>query len=145
MDNDQKPKSTGEKQPDKKSSPQGGNLVWYMLGLGVLLLLIVTMFTNSSSVTLGYSDLLKLIEASGKDSNGKEGRGYVDIVDSSTTQPQHVRISDLSDIVVGSSNVTFKVTRTHFTPTGTGAATTEKDIASAGDKDKAVEKSVELK
>src|SRR3954452_8982287 len=124
MDKDQKPQSNSEKQPDKKSSPQGGNLVWYMLGLGVLLLLMVTMFTNSSSVTLGYSDLLKLIEASGKDSNGKEGRGYVDIVDSSTTQPQHVRISDLSDIVVGSSNVKFKVTRTRFTQTGAGATTT---------------------
>jgi cell division protease FtsH len=144
MDKDQKPQSNSEKQPDKKSSPQGGNLVWYMLGLGVLLLLMVTMFTNSGGVTLGYSDLLKLIEASGKDSNGKEGPGYIDILDTSTTQPQHVRILDLSDIVVGSSNVKFKVTRTHFTPAGTGAAASEKDIASAGDKEKAAEKGVEL-
>ena len=48
MDKDQKPQSTGEKPPEKKSSPQGGNLVWYMLGLGVLLLLMVTLFNNSS-------------------------------------------------------------------------------------------------
>jgi len=48
MDKDQKSQPTGEKQPDKKSSPQSGNLVWYMLGLGVLLLLMVTMFQSGS-------------------------------------------------------------------------------------------------
>jgi len=88
MDKDQKPQSNSEKQADKKSSPQGGNLVWYMLAVGVLLLLFVTMFSTNSGVTLGISDLLNLISVSGKDANGKEGIGYIDIPDPSTTRPQ---------------------------------------------------------
>ena len=82
-------------QSDKKSSPQGGNLVWYMLALGVLLLLMVTMFNSGSGQPLGFSDLLKLVEVSGKDANGKEGVGYIDVADPTTAQPQQrVRIRD---------------------------------------------------
>src|SRR5436190_19659915 len=104
MDKDQKPLANNEKQPDKKSSPQGGNLVWYMLALGVLLLLMVTVFSTSSGQPLGFSDLLKLIDATGKDPkdpNGKQGPGYIDILDPTTARPQQrLRISDLSDIEV---------------------------------------------
>jgi cell division protease FtsH len=144
MDKDQKPQSTGEKQSDKKSSPQGGNLVWYMLALGVLLLLMVTVFSSGSGQQLGFSDLLKLIEASGKDANGKEGIGYIDVSEPTTAHPQQrVRIKDISDIVVGSSNVTAKVTRQHYTPTTYGATPSEKELASAPETEKNVELKVE--
>ena len=141
MDKDQKPQSNSEKSSDKKASPQGGNLVWYMLGLGVILLLMVTMFSNTAGVTLGYSDLLKLIEASGRDANVKEGKGYIDIEDTSTTQPRRIRISDLGDIVVGSSNVTAKVSKETFKPKE-GTASSDKEFVSAS-KEKAVDLKVE--
>jgi cell division protease FtsH len=144
MDKDQKSQSTGEKQPDKKSSPQGGNLVWYMLALGVLLLLMVTVFQSGSGVGLGFSDLLKLIEASGKDANGKEGIGYIDVPDPTTARPQQrARISDINDIVVGSSNVTAKVTRQRFTPNDSGTMPSAKESASAPETEKNVDLRVE--
>jgi cell division protease FtsH len=139
MDKDQKTQSAGDKQPEKKSSPQGGNLVWYMLALGVLLLLMVTVFSNSSGQPLGFSDLLKLIDATGKDANGKEGPGYIEIPDPTTARPQQrLRISDLSDIEVGSTAVKAKVTRQRFP---SGAAPIEKDQASAPE----IEKNVDLR
>src|SRR4051812_36812020 len=142
MDKDQKSQSTGEKQPDKKSSPQSGNLVWYMLALGVLLLLMVTVFQSGSGATLGFSDLLKLIEASGKDANGKEGIGYIDVPDPTTARPQQkARISDINDIVVGSSNVTAKVTRQRFTPNDSGGMPSAKEAASTPE----IEKNIDLK
>ena len=76
MEKDQKPQSNSDKQSDKKSTPQGGNLVWYMLALGVLLLLMVTVFNNGTSVPLGFSDLLKLVEA-GLFLKSKRGRTMV--------------------------------------------------------------------
>src|SRR4051812_6175717 len=141
MDKDQKPQSSGEKQPDKKSSPQGGNLVWYMLALGVLLLLMVTVFSNSSAQPLGFSDLLKLIDATGKDLKGKQGPGFIDIPDPTTARPQQrLRMSDLSDIIVGSTAVKAKVTRQHFTPNASGGIPTEKEVATAPE----IEKNMEL-
>ncbi|HVT29331.1 MAG TPA: ATP-dependent zinc metalloprotease FtsH [Lacipirellulaceae bacterium] len=125
MEKDQKPQPTNDRPTDKKSAPQGGNLVWYMLGLGVLLLLMVTLFNNNSGLTIRFSDLLKLVDAT-----GKGGAGYVDVPDPNSTQ--HLRLSDLSEIVVGSATVTAKVTRQHlkldhnkeFVPTGEA----EKDV-----------------
>jgi cell division protease FtsH len=104
-DKEQKPQSASDK-PDKKPAPQSGNLVWYMLGLGVLLLLMVTMFSNGGGQQLGFSDLMKLVEAS-----GKGGPGYIDVIETQGGHPQKVRISDLSNVVVGTSSVTAKVNR----------------------------------
>jgi cell division protease FtsH len=64
MEKDSKSPSPGDKPSDKKPSQQGGgNLVWYMLGLGVLLLLMVTIFNSGTQQQIGWSDLLKLVEA----------------------------------------------------------------------------------
>jgi cell division protease FtsH len=111
-----------------------------MLALGVLLLLMVTVFSNSSGQPLGFSDLLKLIDASGKDANGKpQGPGYIEIPDPTTARPQQrLRISDLSDIEVGSSAVRAKVTRQRLP---SGATPTDKDSASVPD----IEKNVDLR
>jgi hypothetical protein len=75
-----------------------------MLGLGMLLLFMVTIFNNASALTLGFSDLLKLVRVSGKD-----GPGFIHIVDSASGQLQ--RISNLSNVVVGHSNVIARVDR----------------------------------
>ena len=83
MDKDQKPQPSNDRPAEKKPTPQtgGGNLVWYMLGLGVLLLLMVTLFNSGNELRPGWSDLIKLVEVS-----GKNGTGYVDIADPSNTQ-----------------------------------------------------------
>src|SRR3954462_2986407 len=111
MDKEQKSPSTNEKQSEKKAAPQGGNLVWYMLGLGVLLLLVVTMFSNNGGQKIGFSELLRLVEAS-----GKGGPGYIEFNDPTSSQPQRIRVSDLSQVEVGSSTVSAKVTRQYLKP-----------------------------
>ncbi len=144
MEKDQKSQSNNDKPSDKKQVPQSGNLVWYMLALGVLLLLMVSMFNSTSALQLGYSDLLKLISVSGKDANGEDGAGYIEIDDPTTTQPyQRLRISDLSDIVVGNSAVSAKVTKQRFRVGAPANESGEKEISSTADK--GIEKGVELR
>ena len=113
MDKDQKPQSSSDRSSDKKPAQQGGgNLVWYMLGLGVILLLMVTIFNSNTEQSIRWSDLLKLVEASGTDDSGKPtGPGYVDVIDNSTGKPQYVRLSELKDIRVGEASVKARVTR----------------------------------
>src|SRR4051812_23209159 len=102
MEKDIKPQPGGDKPSDKKATPQpGGNIVWYLLGLGVLLLLMVTIFQSGSQQRVGWSDLLRLVEASGKD-----GTGSIEINDTSSNDTKRYLLSDLSDINVGSSYVT---------------------------------------
>jgi cell division protease FtsH len=106
MDKDEHSQPSNDKQADKKAPQQGGNLVWYMLGVGVLLLLMVTMLSSGTEHTVYWSDLLRLVEAS-----GKGGSGSVDIVDRNGNPPQRWRISNLNEVVVGNSEVTAEVTR----------------------------------
>src|SRR5262245_39511750 len=127
MDNEQQPQPTSDT-PQRKA--QGGNLVWYMLGLGVLLLLILRIFNNDTGLTLGFSDLLKLVKAS-----GKAGSGSIDIADPASGEL--LRISNLSNVVVGDSSVIAKVNR-QFLKTSSGAGR-EKNAGSSADKGKAIE------
>ncbi len=140
MEKDQKPQPPADRPSDKKSAPQAsGNLVWYMLGLGVLLLLMVTIFNSTNDQTLGWSDLLDLVEASGMDSQGHAGPGFIEVNDSaSNPQAPRVRISDLSDVRIGGNYVTAKISRQRFKP-GKGKA--ENEWIPAGD----LEKNIELR
>ena len=126
--------SSGDKS-EKKTPQQGGNLVWYMLGLGVLLLLVVTMLGNTHEQNLSWSDLLKLVDA-----RGAGGRGYIDVTDSSGTPLQRWRISDLQKVEIGGTSVTAKITRQKLAPISSSPEATgdaryqpvgdvEKDIA----------------
>jgi len=64
------------------------------------------------------------------------------VSDPTTARPQQrARISDINDIVVGSSNVTAKVTRQRFTPNDSGTMPSAKETASAPE----IEKNVDLK
>jgi cell division protease FtsH len=122
MEKDQPSPAPREKPADKKSPQQGGNVVWYMLGLGVLLLLMVTMFSFSSVQPMDWSDFERLIAAS--DPHDRNAPKYIDIQDRTSTRPQKLRISDLSQIIIGERDVTAMVTRTRLKPeTAVGAAT----------------------
>jgi cell division protease FtsH len=105
-------KSTPPQQPksDKKLPQQSGNFVWYLLGLGVLLLLMVTIFNSRNETRIKKSEFMQLVKASNPD-RPKDER-YIDIEDRSSPQTQLIRLSDLSKIVIGDSEVTASVTRT---------------------------------
>jgi cell division protease FtsH len=132
MDKDEHSQPSNDKQADKKAPQQGGNLVWYMLGVGVLLLLMVTMLSSGTEHTVYWSDLLRLVEAKGK------GNGSIDIVDRSGNPPQRWRISNLNEVVVGNSEVTAEVTRQKLKAAKPGEASGQARFEPTGEAEKEV-------
>jgi cell division protease FtsH len=135
MEKDHSPKSQNDKSNDKKQPQQSGNLVWYMLGLGVLLLLMVTLFTSGTDEKIWWTDFLTLVEAS--DPLDKNAKHHIDIVDPDGNGTDKIRLSKLDDVVIGGNHVTATVVRQalqstkdgKFVPkvaTGESAKTTEK-------------------
>ncbi|TWT88149.1 ATP-dependent zinc metalloprotease FtsH 4 [Pseudobythopirellula maris] len=114
-----------EKKPasEKKPPQQGGNFVWYLLGLGLVLLLLVTLLGGTAETKITPPDFKKLVEAS--DPQDPEKSGSIEIVDRSTTPPRKLRLSNLTDIVVDETNVTGRVDRQVLPAEGSQAATLE--------------------
>ncbi|MEX2092025.1 MAG: ATP-dependent zinc metalloprotease FtsH [Pirellulales bacterium] len=111
----QKPKPNPHpKSSDKKLPQQSGNFVWYLLGLGVLLLLMVTIFNSRNETRIRMSDFVRLVKASNPDRDKSER--FIDIEDRSSQPPQRVRLSDLSRIVIGDNEVQATVTRSKLNP-----------------------------
>jgi len=65
------PEKQSKGTPEKKSAPQGNNLVWYVLGFGVLLLLLSSVMNDKEGQVLDWYDLERLIEVSNPE-NAKE-------------------------------------------------------------------------
>jgi cell division protease FtsH len=96
------------KTPEKKSAPQSNNLLWYLLGLGVLLLLLVTVWGSQNKRTISWSNFEKLIEAS----NPKAPEGtttYIIHVDDSTKPATRWKLDQPRDLRIGSTEVTGTV------------------------------------
>ena len=91
------------KLPEKKPARQSSNLVWAFLGLGVLLLLLVTVLNSDTEQEISWSQFEKLIKASNP--QNKDRTGYIDIKDTTGADSKQFRISDLHDIVVGLNNM----------------------------------------
>ncbi len=110
------PKKSGSKKPgEKKPQPQGSNLVWYVLGLCVLLLLLGTVWNDKDQMVVEWYDLERLIEASG---NQAEGDGWILVELKSSSGRQQWEISQPEDITIGTQEVTGKVRRRSLNPTG---------------------------
>ena len=106
-DSDDKTKSP----PEKKPASQGNNLVWYVLGFGVLLLLMSTFLSDSDRLTIDWYDLERLIKVSNPD-NAQEDPPLPDsikVVDASRTPAVEFRFSKLDQIKVGAHEVTGTV------------------------------------
>jgi cell division protease FtsH len=108
-------KDPSRKGVEKKPAPQSNNTIWYLLALGVLLLLGVSIWKTGSEVSIPYSDLLRLIEAS--DRHNPNGFGYVDVTYGVEGNRRKVRYSQLNDVVIHTYKITGTVTRReHETP-----------------------------
>jgi cell division protease FtsH len=134
--NDQEKQSDDSKpgkKPDKKSTPQSNNLVWYLLGLGVLLLLLATVWTGQDQQRIDWSDLEQLIAVSNPDNT--EGPDYIEIDGESNGKPARLRLSGPTKIEVSLTEVTGTVNlRKAPLPAGTAvsAAGVSQDDNSAG-------------
>jgi cell division protease FtsH len=91
---------------EKKPAPQANNLLWYMLGLGVLLLLLATVWGAQDTLTLKWSELEQLILVSGPDHTGFP---YVEIADTDRNPPLKQRVRLPRKIRIGSLEVTGEV------------------------------------
>ncbi len=58
--------------PERKPTSHGNNLVWYVLGFGVLLLLLGTVWSDHDRLTIDWSDLERLIKISNPQAREKD-------------------------------------------------------------------------
>jgi cell division protease FtsH len=127
--------------PNEKKPQQHSNIVWYLLGFGILVLLFVTFWSGGSEEDVQWSDLLALIEATGSQHRGpadqgdsqdtgevtqsaaaapgdtpeaakvKDNVGYVFVETGSESRPREIRLSNLEKVKIGASEVTARVAR----------------------------------
>ncbi len=102
---EQEKESPKPKSPEKKTVPQGNNLLWYLLGLGVLLLLLVTVWGPTDQLTIQWSELEDLIVAS----NPKATDHAIVGRDNTVKPPIEYTISEPRDIRVGTTEVSGTV------------------------------------
>ncbi len=109
-DNQPEPK---RRSPEHHPPSMGGNIVWYLLALGLAALFLFSLVGNENQVKLQYVDLVKLIEKGAPQTNhnaaievseGPEGKGPV------------VRYSNLDYLKFGAHEITGKVTREVISP-----------------------------
>ena len=97
--------------PEKKPASPGNNLVWYVLGFGVLLLLLSTFWSDRDQLTIDWYDLERLIKVSNPD-RAQEDPPLSDSIlveDADRTPPVEFRFSKLEKIKVGAYEVTGTV------------------------------------
>lgn len=143
MENPKQSPNSNPKSPDKKPPQPTGNFVWYMLGLGVLLLLMVTIFNSRNEQPLLWSELIDLVKASNPDHPADDR--YIDVlIDESGSRPQKKRLSDLSDIVIGPTSVKARVTRQSFSAAADNATEVVSDAVATEPKGP-IEKNIVLR
>jgi cell division protease FtsH len=108
------PKDAPKKTPEKKPSPQANNLLWYMLGLGVLLLLLMTVWGAHDKLSVDMGDFERLIVAS-KQSGDLE---FITITDRTLKPPVEYQLSKPEGIRLGTSLITGTVAARQRTFTG---------------------------
>ena len=95
--------------PDKKSMPQGGNLVWYVLGLMTVLMLLATAWSGSQREEISWSDLERLVIASNPATSTEGAEDAVDYITLEETDGKErfsVRLSHPTKIIIGPNDVT---------------------------------------
>ncbi len=95
----QKPKPS----QDRKNTPVGNNTIWYLLAVGIAILLIVGWLHQEAAYSLKYFDLVRLIESK---------QTGIDVEEGTEGHKQQVNYKDPTDLEVGTYDVTGKVTRT---------------------------------
>ncbi len=119
MENDrppEKPSSDPErpKSPERKPTPfGGGNLFWYLLGAGVVVMLMVHLWQESGQVEIPYGELYALIEQGAPDVNPDAA---IEVQEGPETSPLTVRYSELANLRFNQYEISGKVTRQVVAP-----------------------------
>jgi cell division protease FtsH len=100
------PKDAPKKTPEKKPSPQANNLLWYMLGLGVLLLLLMTVWGQTDKLDIRMGDFERLIAATKQSNADLE---FITFTDRTLKPPVQYQVSKPENIRLGTSEITGTV------------------------------------
>lgn len=108
MDNQPNEENKNSNENNKKTS-QGSNFFWYLIALGLLLLVFMTFRESQSSIAIDWSDFEQLAkECNPQD---KEQDGAIEITREVNGEDVQYKLSQLDKIVVGFTSVTGKVDR----------------------------------
>ncbi len=109
MEDKSKDPKPPQKQPERKPTATGGNnMVWVLLGIGIVTLALVSMFGADTGETIDYGHLRKLIE------QGSNDKASIDVT--SDDGKRTVRYSNLDDLTFKPSEITGKVTVRQLRP-----------------------------
>jgi cell division protease FtsH len=99
--------------PDRKSPPGGNTLVWYLVGVTLLTLVVVSLFGTETQVKIPIGELYRLIQQGSPD---KHPKASIDVVEGAADKETTVRYSNLADVRIGPLEVTGTVTREMIAP-----------------------------
>jgi cell division protease FtsH len=99
---------------DRRTPPLGGNLVWYVLALGMGALLLVGLMDNTSQVELSYMELTRLIEKGTQSKTNPDPA--ITVREGLPGKEEEVRYSNLDNIKLGANEITGNVTRQVMSP-----------------------------
>lgn len=126
MEKDRSPDSqTPDSQPPESERPKppehkppifgGGNLFWYLLGVGIVVMLLVNLWQDSGLAEIPYGKLFTLIEQGAPSVNPNAA---IELEEGPESAPLTVRYSGLSDLKIGPQEITGKVIRQVVAPEG---------------------------
>jgi cell division protease FtsH len=104
---EQKQPQSDRPAPERKGHPIGGNLVWYLLLLGVGTLVVISVLGPSNRAEIPWGKLEELIEAI-----ETNPQAYVEVEEGAKDSPRKVRYSHPADLTFGPEEITGTVTRT---------------------------------
>jgi cell division protease FtsH len=112
--NSQSEKPQPVKNPEKKGTPLGNNVVWYLLAIGVTVLFIVGWLHQDASYDLQYDDLVRLVKASGSKSDAKG------IIVRDKDAHEEIQYKNPTEILLSATEISGKVERRVISQTGNG-------------------------
>ncbi len=92
---------------ERRSPPMGGNLLWYILALGIGTLFVVSLFTRPP-LEIGYMDLVRLIEQGNPQ---QKPDAAITVTEGTDSKPITVRYSNLHKLKIGPTEINGEVTR----------------------------------
>jgi cell division protease FtsH len=118
-----KKRDSAKRPAERRPNMGGSNLLWSLIAAGVAGLFAMSLIGATPEIELSYSDLERLIQASGKQASGKQASGpsqagdridedsieWVEVSHSGTDGHQTARYGDLRDVVIGAFQVSGTV------------------------------------
>ena len=99
--------------PERKTPTMGGNLIWYLLAMGIGTMFLASLWTTDSKTEIPYGELQKLIKMGPSQKNADTA---IEVTVGSDSNQRVVRFSNLSELKFGPSEITGKVTIEVLTP-----------------------------